>query len=237
MHKDSKPKPDSFQFTDMVLERRGEQEAKKDNHKEARMRELRNAMRRLRDEALNANYVMQKIKSTMSRTNGNFSIAYQQSMQEMRSRLAAIRGDMEVMRSALKNTTTLDGDQHDHDHDDHHGELAHMDAETHEIERAACFARGRAGVHILKYDFPEEHSRRHGYTAPIEHDLHMLLHPEDRPFDPTGNDTMKLGRSLDAIVQDFEAAKANIPEETRNHIVDIDASARLGHGESVNRAG
>jgi hypothetical protein len=149
MAKDSKnTAPDSFRFTEMVLDRRGEQmdASKKENNKDTRMRELRNAMRRLRDEALNANYWMRSIKSNMSRAQGNFSIAYQQSMDEMRSRLATIRGDLDVMRGALKTAKTLDtqGDGHEHDHDhDHHDELAHMDVETHEIERAACFARGR----------------------------------------------------------------------------------------------
>jgi hypothetical protein len=86
----------------------------------------------------------------------------------------------------------------------------------------------------LQHGFDEEHGRRHGYTAPIERDLHTLLHPEKSPS-PSGNDAMKLGRSFDVIVHDFDTAKDAINPQTRSHIVDIDAESRINRAGGFNQ--
>lgn len=212
-----------FNFTDMVLSRRDEQESgkRKDGSKKSRMDELRNRISALRGEATNANYVIQDLKSRMSRGKGDFVQAYTQTAAEMRSRLESIRNEIQSMGAAIKSSKAmaLADDEHHDDHHEDEAHLAHMDVETHEIERASIAARGKAGLHILE-SHPD--GRRHGYTAPIEADLHALLHDE-QPVNAAGNNAMKLSRSLDIIAADFD--KANV-----KGVTDISAESRFSRG-------
>ena len=227
----------SFNFTQMVLDRREEQNFKRDSGKKSRLDELRGKMAKLRGEATNVGALVQEMKSAMSRNKGNFVVSYTQSMESMRSRLEAIRSELQGMGAALKESRAMirqDDEHHDdhHDHDHHEAELAHMDVETHEIERASEYARGRAGLHVLEQREDKEQARRNGYTAPIEADLHALLHNE-RPVSRAGNDAMQLGRSLDVISADFDRFQ---DEMQKLGVTELEGEQRFTRGEGAMRS-
>jgi len=208
------------------------------------LQQIRSDMERLRNQASSAGFALQELKSAMSRSKGNFAIAYQQSADSMRQQFNAIRGEIERMRGIMKNAASSlmmddadhhEGDHHDQHHD-HHEDMAHlnhMEAESHELERISNFTRGRAGLHVLggHPDLAHAREENNAYTAPIARDLAVMLGAK-----PQAPDAVDVGPSVDKLAKGFDHFN---DEMAAKGVKDIDAQNRINpaDGATIRSAG